>query len=181
MPIKITIPRTELYDEKAKEFIYVKEQTISMEHSLVSLHKWEQKWHIPFLSTKDKTYEQVLDYLKFMTLTQNVDELAYKVIPQSEMNKINKYIENPMTATTITDFERKKKNKEIITAEIIYYWMIKLGIPVEFQKWHLNSLLMLIEVIGIKEAPEKQMSQAEIIRRQRAINAANRAKFHSKG
>lgn len=180
MSIKITIPETELYDEEKQEFVKIKEQSILMEHSLVSLHKWEQKWHVPYLDTT-KTAEQNLDYLKFMTITQNVDPIVYYCIPASEIKRINEYIENPMTATTISNFDTKKKKKEIITAEIIYYWMIKLGVPVEFQKWHLNSLIMLIEVIGLKESPDKPMSaQAEMAQR-RALNRARRAKYNSKG
>ena len=180
MSIKITIPKTELYDEENMTFIEIKEQSILLEHSLVSLHKWEQKWHIPFLDSK-KTNEQTLDYLRFMTITQNVDPLVYKLIPPQEMKRVNEYIENPMTATTFHNLEKKKRKKEIITAEIIYYWMIKLGIPVEFQKWHLNSLMTLIEVIGLKEAPEKKMSVREAMAQQRSLNAARRAKWNTKG
>lgn len=180
MSIKITIPKTELYDEENMTFIEIKEQSILLEHSLVSLHKWEQKWHIPFLGS-NKTPEQTLDYLRFMTITQNVDPIVYKLIPPQEMKRVNEYIENPMTATTFHNLEKKKRKKEIITAEIIYYWMIKLGIPVEFQKWHLNSLMTLIEVIGLKEAPEKKMSTREAMAQQRSLNAARRAKWNTKG
>ena len=180
MSIKVTIPETELYDEKNERFIYIRKQTITLEHSLVSLHKWEQKWHVPFLET-EKTNEQILDYLMFMTLTQNVDPLVYSVIPKDEMKRINEYIENPMTATTFSNNGKNKRKKEIITAEIIYYWMIKFGIPVEFQKWHLNSLMTLIQVIGLKEAPEKKMGTQEALRQQRELNAARRARLHSKG
>lgn len=180
MSIKITIPKTELYDEENMTFIEIKEQSILLEHSLVSLHKWEQKWHIPFLDSK-KTNEQTLDYLRFMTITQNVDPLVYKLIPPQEMKRVNEYIENPMTATTFHNLGKKKRKKEIITAEIIYYWMIKLGIPVEFQKWHLNSLMTLIEVIGLKEAPEKTMSAREAMTQQRSLNAARKAKWNTRG
>ena len=180
MSIKIYIPEQEFYDEKNNTFIDIKAQTILMEHSLVSLHKWEQKWHIPFLGSY-KTPEQMKDYLKYMTITQNVDPLVYDLMPPVEIKKINDYIANPMTATTFSNIDKKKKNRDIITAEIIYYWMIKLGIPVEFQKWHLNSLMTLIEVISLKEAPEKKMGTQEALRRQRELNAARRARLHTKG
>lgn len=180
LPIKITIPTTELFDEEKEEFVYIKEKELVLEHSLVSLHKWEQKWHIPYLSS-NKTAEQVLDYLRFMTITQNVDPDIYKYIPTDEAQKINAYIDNPMTATTFSNLEKEKQSKEILTAEIIYYWMIKLGIPVEFQKWHLNSLLTLIKVISLKEAPEKKMGAHDAARMQRDINNARRARLHSKG
>lgn len=180
MSIKISIPKTELYDEENNQFIYIKEQNILLEHSLVSLQKWEQKWKIPFLDqSRDKTVEMVQDYIRCMTLTQNVDNNAYKAIPLSEWKRINEYISDPMTATTIRNIGKGKK--EIITAEIIYYWMIKFGIPPEYRKWHLNSLLMLIEVCGVKESPEQQRSASEIAAYHRQINAANRAKYHSKG
>lgn len=180
MPIKISIPETDLYDEENELFIYIKKQDISLEHSLVSLQKWEQKWKLPFLDpSTNKTVEMMRDYYRCMTITQNVDPDVYKAIPVKEFNRINEYILDPMTATTIRKDE--KGRREIITAEIIYYWMIELGIPSEYRKWHLNSLLTLIEVVSIKKQPEKKRSQSEIANYHRQINAANRAKFHSKG
>lgn len=180
MPIKISIPETELYDEEKNLFIYIKKQDISLEHSLVSLQKWEQKWKVPFLDpNKDKTNEQMIDYIRCMTITQNVDPYAYLAIPASEYKKIMEYITDPMTATTIR--KDGSKNKDILTAEIIYYWMIEHGIPSEYRKWHLNSLLMLIEVCSIKRAPEKKRSASEMAAYHRQVNAANRAKYHSKG
>lgn len=183
MPIKISIPEKELYDDENEEFIYIKKQDISLEHSLVSLQKWEQRWKEPFLQwTKSNTWEpeKLRDYIRCMTITQNVDPNVYRCLSTTEINQIVSYISDPMTATTIRSSENHH-SREIITAEIIYYWMIKFNIPQEYRKWHLNSLLMLIEVCGIKETPEKKRSQAEIANYHRQINAANRAKFHSKG
>ena len=180
MPIKISIPETELYDEENNMFIYIKKQDISLEHSLVSLQKWEQKWKVPFLSKyTNKTPEMMRDYIRCMTITQNVDPDVYRAIPASEFKRIVDYIEDPMTATTIRKDE--KPNREIITAEIIYYWMVEHGIPPEYRKWHLNSLLMLINVCSEKRAPEKKRSQSEINDYHRRINAMNRARFNSKG
>ena len=180
MPIKILIPQTELYDEENNMFYDIKEQHLTLEHSLVSLQKWEQKWKVPFLDPRvEKTVEMMRDYIRCMTVTQNVDPDAYMAIPPDEWKRINEYISDPMTATTIRS--TGKKSREIVTAEIIYYWMIKCNIPPEYRKWHLNSLLMLIEVCGVKESPEKKMSQKELADYHRRVNAANRAKFHSKG
>lgn len=180
MPIKISIPETELYDEENEELIYIKKQDISLEHSLVSLQKWEQKWKVPFLDpNRNKTNEMMIDYIRCMTITQNVDHNAYLGIPPKEYERIMNYITDPMTATTIRNTEKGKP--EILTAEIIYYWMIEHGIPSEYRKWHLNSLLMLIEVCSIKRAPEKKRSASEMAAYHRQVNAANRAKYHSKG
>lgn len=182
--LKVTIPESEWYYESADgsddHFVTVKETTLQMEHSLVSLSKWESKWHKPFLSDQEKTNEELLDYIKCMTLTQNVDDQVFKAIPMKQLNEINDYISNPMTATVIND-PNKKKSREIITSEIIYYWMISLNIPMECQKWHLNRLLMLIQVCSIKNSPSKKMSRNAIYSQNRSLNKARRAAHHSKG
>ena len=180
MPIKISIPETELYDEENNVFIYVKKQDISLEHSLVSLQKWEQRWKVPFLSPyTNKTAEMMQDYIRCMTITQNVEPDTYRAIPASEYKRIVDYIQDPMTATTIHSKERK--SRDILTAEVIYYWMIEHGIPSEYRKWHLNSLLMLINVCSEERAPKKQRSQRETADYYRKVNAMNRARFNSKG
>lgn len=180
MPIKISIPETELYDEENNTFIYIKKQDISLEHSLVSLQKWEQKWKIPFLDPRrEKTAEMMQDYVRCMTITQNVDPDVYKAIPASEYKRIVDYIQDPMTATTIR--KEQKQNRDIITAEVIYYWMVEHGIPPEYRKWHLNSLLMLINVCSEERSPKKERSQRETADYYRRVNAMNRAKYHSKG
>lgn len=146
----------EYYDEVKNEFVYTKEQTLQLEHSLVSLSKWESKWHKPFLSPDDKSSEEVIDYVKCMTITQNVKPEVYNYLTKGNLEDINNYIDNPMTATTFNS-ERKSPSREIITSEIIYYWMITLNIPFECQKWHLNRLLTLIKVCNIKSNPPKKM------------------------
>ena len=178
--LEITIPSVELWDESKQEFVNTKEQTLKLEHSLVSLSKWESKWCKPFLSRQDKTIEETLDYIKCMTLTQNVDPKIYNFLSKDNVNQINKYIESPMTATTFGD-ERKGSNREVITAELIYYWMIALNIPFECQKWHLNKLLTLIKVCSIKNQPPKKMSKKDIMSRNAALNAARRKQLNSKG
>ena len=188
--LTITIPASEGYDEVNNEFINTKQTTLQLEHSLLSLHKWEQKWHIPFLASNDKTQEQTVDYIRCMTITPNVDPFVYRVMPKSAVMEITKYIENPMTATWFSDDKNKQKkligaqknSSEIVTAEIIYYWMIALNIPVEYRKWHLNSLLTLIRVVSLKNAPkDSKVGSADWARQRSALNAQRRAKYHTRG
>lgn len=177
--LTITIPPIESFDETKEEFITAKGAVLLLEHSLVSLSKWESKWCKPFLSKDDKTYEETADYIACMTITQNVDSAVYQTIPNSIIEQVNEYIDKPMTATVIR--QRTKGSREIITAEIIYYWMIALQIPFECQKWHLNRLLTLINVCNIKNGPQKKMSQRDVMRRNAELNAARRKSLNSKG
>lgn len=178
--LKVTIPSIELYDERINEFFTTKEQTIQIEHSLVSLSKWESKWCKPFLTKEEKTHDESIDYIRCMTITQNVDDNVYKLIGQGIIEEVSRYIEAPMTAT-VFNTENKNGNREIITAEIIYYWMIALNIPFECQKWHLNRLLALIKVCDIKNTPTKKMSKRDIMERNRSLNLARREALNTKG
>ena len=177
----ITIPARDLWDETREEFISTKEQTLQLEHSLVSLSKWESKWHKPFLHTDDKTAEETLDYIKCMTLNHNVDPNVYLSLTAENITQINDYIGDPMTATTFSEEKGGKKNNEKITSELIYYWMVAYNIPFECQKWHLNRLITLIRVCGVKNSPPKKMSKGEIMARNAELNAKRRAKLNSKG
>ena len=179
--LEITIPATELWDEINEEFITTKEQTLRLEHSLVSLSKWESKWCKPFLSKTNKTDEEMLDYVRCMTLTQNVPDEVYRCLTDDNIRKIYEYIDAPMTATWFNDDKAKGTSREQTTSELIYYWMIALNIPFECQKWHLNRLLTLIRVCNIKNQPPKKMSKRDIMSRNAAINAARRNKLHTKG
>ena len=179
--LRITIPATELWDERKKEFIQVKEQTLQLEHSLVSLSKWESKWCKSFDATKKKTAEEALDYIKCMTITQNVKPEVYFCLTPEQIRQITEYIDAPMTATTINEFHNGKPNREIVTAELIYHWMIETQIPFECQKWHLNRLIMLIRVRQHKLQPPKKMSQAEIIARNAALNEARKKEWNTTG
>lgn len=179
--LHITLPAQEYYDERTETFDQTKEITLTLEHSLVSVSKWESKWHKPFLSNETKTPEETMDYIKCMTLTQNVSPDVYNRLTNENMIEIKKYIEDPHTATFINDNPHGPKNREVITSELIYYWMVTLNIPWESQKWHLNRLLMLIRVCNIKNQPKKKMSQRELMSRNAALNAARRQKMHSKG
>lgn len=179
--LRITIPAVEQWDEQKQEFITTKEQTLSLEHSLVSLSKWESKWCKAFLTKDNKTSEETLDYIKFMTLTQNVDSEVYNYLTNGNISEINEYIEAPMTATYFSDEKTSKTSREQITAELIYYWMIALNIPFECQKWHLNRLLTLIKVCNIKNQPPKKRSKKDIMSRNAALNEARRKQLNTKG
>lgn len=179
--LQITVPAARLWDEGNERFIRTNEQTLQLEHSLVSISKWESKWCKPFLSTNKKTTEETIDYIRCMTLTQNVNPNVYVALTNENILQVNDYIEAPMTATTFSEDKSGKSNREIITAELVYYWMIALGIPVKFEKWHINRLLTLIRVCNIKNQPPKKMSQSEIMRRNAELNAARRKQFNTKG
>ena len=179
LPITVIIP--ERWDEINNVFIPEGEQILELEHSLVSLSKWESKWLKPFLSTQEKTVEETLDYIRYMTLTPNVDPDVYNYITDSDAEKIYKYIYAPMTATTFPKERQSKNSSEIITSELIYYWMVALNIPFECQEWHLNRLITLIRVCEVKNQPPKKMSKRDIMSRNAALNAARRKQFNSKG
>lgn len=184
--LQITIPAIEYYDESIEEFVTVsKEQTLTLEHSLVSLSKWESKWCKPFLSEEQLTNEESTDYIRCMTLTQNVPPEVYNHIPSSIIQQVMDYINAPMTATWFSDDKTKKKGrgkKEIVTNEVIYGWMTSLQIPFDpCQKWHLNRLITLIRVVSINNTPSKKMSKKDILSQNAALNAARRKQFNSRG
>lgn len=179
--LQIKIPAGELWDQKNQEFILTKECTICLEHSLVSLSKWESKWHKPFLNSKQQTKEETIDYIRCMTITQNVDPNVYMAIGNDILEKVNEYIKDSMTATTFHESENRRNSNEIITSELIYYWMVSANIPFECQKWHLNRLLTLIKVCGLKNQTPKKMPKSEIYKRNRALNEARRKKYNTRG
>lgn len=180
--LEITVPISpEGWDEEKQEFVEPKYRTLQLEHSLVSLSKWESKWCKSFLSGKEKTDEEIIDYIRCMTLTKNVDPEIYNYLTRENFEQVNRYIEAPMTATTFSNTQVEKNNREPVTNELIYYWMITLNIPPEYQKWHLNRLLTLIRVCNVKNQPPKKMSRREIMSRNAALNAARRKKMNSKG
>lgn len=180
--LQITVPSVELWDEVRQEFVVLKEQTLQLEHSLVSVAKWESKWNKVFLSTKAKTNEETIDYIRCMTITKNVNPDIYAFLTEDNFSAVDQYIEAPMTATYFSgEGGYGGSKREVITAEIIYYWMISLNIPFECQKWHLNRLLALIRVCSIKNGPEKKMSVGDTMRFNSKLNAERRAKLHTKG
>ena len=177
--LQITVPATEFYDDKENRFIEIKEHHLRLEHSLVSVSKWESYWEKPFISSS-KNETELRDYIRFMTLTQNVDPRVYFCLTDENFIAIRDYIDAPMTATTISEV-KGKNNREIITSEIIYYWMISFNIPFECEKWHLNRLLMLIRVCSIKNQPKKKPNQRSAAQKRKAINDARRMKHNTRG
>lgn len=184
--LEIIVPKTvDLWDPVHELFLNTKETKLSLEHSLVSLKKWEAKWKVPFLSNKQMTEDQLRYYVQCMTITQHVDPLVYYALTQENLKEIIDYMEDPMTATVINDKNLPKgkggPGQKVITAEMIYYWMTALNIPTEYQKWHLNQLMTLIKVASIEQQPPKQMSKRDIMSQNKSLNAARRARMHSKG
>ena len=180
--LQITIPSRELWDESKNEFIITKEQILQLEHSLISISKWESKWQKAFLTKQEKTHEETIDYIKCMTLNQNVDPNVYNYLTNDNIRQINAYIDSPMTATYFSEEKEGRGGRgEQITSELIYYWMIALQIPFECQKWHLNRLLTLVRVCNIKNQPPKKRSRREIMSRNAALNAARRKQLNTKG
>lgn len=183
--LTITVPASETFNEATNEFIEIKEQTLVMEHSLVSLSKWESKWCKPFLSPKpgeEITQEEFDDYMRCMVITPgNIDIDVITYMPAELKKQIADYIHSPMTATWFSETDSKGKSKDTITSELIYYWMIAANIPFECQKWHLNRLITLIRICELKNNPGKKMSKKDIFNQNKALNAARRAKFGSKG
>lgn len=179
--LKLFVDAVEQYDELKNEFFTTKPYVLQLEHSLVSLSKWESKWHKPFLSKGEKTFNESVDYIRCMTITQNVEDEAYSQITNEHVGIVAAYIEAPMTATTFKKDDKRTTNREVITSELIYYWMVALNIPFECQKWHLNRLLTLINVCSIKNNPPKKMGRKEIMSRNTALNASRRKALNTRG
>lgn len=178
--LKIFIPATEYYDDKAEEFKVLKPAILQLEHSLISISKWESRWKKAFLGKDKRTEEETIDYIRCMTLNAEVDPSVYYRLTNENITEIIEYIEDPMTATTFTNIQSKEGSqpakKQIVTSELIYYWMIANNIPVEFQKWHLNRLLTLIHVCNIKNAPpgSNKMNKRQAAQHYASLNAARR-------
>lgn len=180
--LEISIPKQELFDNISGKFINIdRDINLRLEHSLISLSKWESKWKKAYLTEEVKNYLQSIDYVRCMAISKGINPDYYFALTVKDMETINKYINDPMTATTITKNDQSTKKKETITSELIYYYMIQFQIPFECEKWHLNRLLTLIEVCGVKGAPEKKMAMKDVYARNKAINEANRKKFKTRG
>lgn len=179
--LEIEVKGAEMFNEETSEFFHTKGATLQLEHSLISISKWESKWKKPFMvSNPPKTTEETLDYIRCMTINKKVDPDVYLGISPEQMTQINNYIEDSMTATTFNETSGGH-SREIVTAELVYYWMMKCGIPMECEKWHINRLITLIRVFGVKDAPKKKMSKAEIMARNKELNDQRRAKYNTKG
>lgn len=179
--LQITIPGLEMWDEAKEEFIYANDEYLCLEHSLVSLSKWEARWNKSFLNTKEFTGEQFIDYVKCMTINQDVSEDVYLRLSNDTVDKIKNYINAPMTATTISKTPGGGRNNEIVTSELIYYWMIAHNIPFKCEEWHLNRLMTLIQVCNVKSGKPKKMSPKQVMSRNAQLNAARRQQLNTTG
>lgn len=179
--LKIVIPESEFFNEETETFITVPETTLNLEHSLVSLSKWESHWEKPFISST-KTREETLWYVKAMTLNEDVPDKVYLGVTDDHILEINKYIDSKQSATWFAEKPgTAKTSRKIITAELIYFWMISLNIPFECQHWHLERLITLIKVCDEHNAPKKKMSPRELAQRNRALNEERRKKYQTSG
>lgn len=186
MPITIKIKKQELYDETNEKFIELQsDYDLILEHSLISISKWESKWHKLYFDDKEKkSREEVLDYVRCMNTKYDAPDYVYNALTTEDFEAIAKYIDDPSTATKLPKMPEKNNSMrhEKLSSELLYYYMFKLNIPKECEKWHINRLLVLIEIFGIKDGNDsKKLSRAELIARNRSINAKNRARFNTKG
>lgn len=179
--LTIIVPGIELWDENLQEFKNSEGFVLELEHSLVSLSKWESIFEKPFLGKNKKTTEEVLAYVRAMILTPNVPEDVLDRITQDNLDEISRYIDSKQTATWFNDMQNAPKSREVITSELIYYWMIAFNIPFEFETWHLNRLFTLIKICNVKNSPTKKMSASEVAARNRELNAQRRAQLGTKG
>jgi len=178
--LKLLIPGDEVFDEENSEFVMRDSIVLELEHSLVSLSKWESTWEKPFLGNEKKTLKETIGYIEAMTLTPDVPPEVFSRLTNAHFEQVNKYIEAKMTATWFND-KPGPASREIITTELIYYWMVTLNIPFECETWHLNRLFTLIKVCNQKNSPPKKMSRREVMERNRQLNAQRRAQLKTKG
>lgn len=179
--LEIYVPPSEMWSEENAQFIYTRGQTLKLEHSLISISKWESHYKKPFLDSR-LSRDEVIYYTKCMTLNSGIDESTYYALTSENVKKIQDYIADPMTATIINEYSNKRASShEFITSELIYYWMIANQIPFECQKWHINRLLTLIRICTAKQQTGNKMSEKETLNSYRALNKARRAKMKSSG
>lgn len=189
--LEVVVNGQELYNEETQSFVYAESTILQMEHSLISISKWESKWHKSFLSSSDSlTEEEIIDYMKCMTIyPAKVKDEVYLSMSKENVTKIIEYIKDPMTASWVNSQKKDGQGgrKETITSELIYYWMIALNIPFECQKWHLNRLLMLVKICNIKNEEQNphnkknKMSRNELMSRNAALNAQRKAQLNTRG
>jgi hypothetical protein len=180
--LEIVVSGKEVFDEELNAFFTQGGFELQLEHSLVSLSKWESIFEKPFLTEEQKTAEEIFEYIKCMTLTPKVPEGIFRKLTDDHVKAINAYIEAKRTATWFEDLPgTPPRSREIVTSEVIYYWMVAFNIPIECERWHLNRLFTLVRVCNLKNAKPEQMSRAAIVTRNRTLNAQRRAQLGTKG
>jgi len=179
--LQVIVEGDEFFNEETSEFTSVGDVVLELEHSLVSLSKWESEFQVPFLSRSEKTSQEIFGYIKAMILTEDFDPDIILRFTQDNLNKINAYIESKQSATTFGLMPETGGRGETITSELIYYWLVAFNIPFECQYWHLNRLFALIRICNIKNSPEKKMSKSEIAMRNRALNEQRKAQLGTHG
>lgn len=179
--LTIILEGEEFFDEEKETFETLNDVTLHLEHSLISLSKWESKYQKPFLSSQNKTAEEIFDYIKFMVLDDLTDDNVIYKMSEKNLKQINDYIESPQSATTFGSMPDKKVKGETITAELVYYWLVAFNIPFECESWHLNRLFALVRICNIKQSPSKKMSRHEIANRNRELNAQRKAALGTQG
>lgn len=179
--LTLFIKGDELFDEVSQTFIETTAATIRLEHSLISLSKWESIFEKPFLSTNNKTNDEIISYIKFMILDDLVDESIVYRLDQENLNEVNRYINSSQSATTFGTMPEKRGRGEVITSELIYYWMVAFTIPFECQTWHINRLFALIRICNIKNSKQKKLSSHEIASRNRELNEKRKEQLQTSG
>lgn len=179
--LRLIVPGNEVFHEDTATFESFDDVELELEHSLVSLSKWESKYKKPFLSSNQKTTQEVFSYIEAMILTPVYPPDIVASFTQTNFNQIHDYIESAESATTFGAMPERKGKGEVITAELIYYWMVIFNIPFECELWHLNRLFALIRICNIKQSKPKKMSRTEIAMRNRELNAKRKEQYHTRG
>jgi hypothetical protein len=175
--LEIDVVLEDFYDETTERFVPSKSETVRLEHSLVSVSKWEAVWEQAFLGSKEKTTDQTVSYIKMMIVGAEPPPGVFQKLLEKHIEQVKEYVGAAMSATKLSTDKNAPSSKEIVTSELIYYWMISLNVPVEFEHWHLNRLITLIRVINLKNTPKKKMSNSE----RRALNRQRLAKHNTRG
>lgn len=179
--LRIVVPARELWNEVTQEFVYFQGQELTLEHSLVSISKWESKYKKPYLSKDKKTEEELRDYIRCMTINKDVKPFTYESLSNDNWTSVKNYIESTESATKFREDKNHAHNSEIITSELIYYWLVAYQIPFSCEKWNINRLLTLIRICNIKNQPSKKRSKNDIVRDAAALNAERKRKYNTTG
>jgi hypothetical protein len=179
--LEIKLGATRQFDDSKQEFVMAGGVPLRLEHSLVSLSKWESIHEKPFLANEDKTQEEIMSYVECMILSTDYPADWQLRLSKENIEEIDAYISKKMTATWFRDAPGKPQTREVITSELIYYWMTVFNIPFTCETWHLNRLFTLVRVCDLKQSKPKKMSRAEVAAQQRDLNAQRRAALKTKG